>query len=334
MGRTGITLTRFIIETQAGYPAATGEFSALLAQIGLAGKLIAHDLRRAGLINILGTTGETNVQGEAVKKLDAIANETFVKVFQYSGLVCALASEEMEKPVQLPENWPHGKYMLLFDPLDGSSNTDVNMPLGAIFSILRYEGKGGLPSAQELVRKGTEQIAAGYLMYGSSTMLVFTSGRGVNGFTLDPGIGEYLLSHENIRMPARGTVYAVNEGNYHKWPAGTRRYIDFLKESDKATGRPYSLRYSGCLAADVHRMLLGGGIYLYPGETDKPEGKLRLLYEANPLAMVVEQAGGRASTGTMRILEVEPKAVHQRVPLLIGSAEDVSLAEAFISGAR
>ena len=245
MGRSGITLTRFIIETQAGYPAATGEFSALLAQIGLAGKLIAHDLRRAGLINILGNTGGTNVQGETVKKLDAIANETFVKVFQYSGLVCALASEEMEKPVQLPENWPHGKYMLLFDPLDGSSNTDVNMPLGAIFSILRYEGKGGLPSAPELVRKGTEQVAAGYLMYGSSTMLVFTSGKGVNGFTLDPGIGEYLLSHENIRMPARGNVYAVNEGNYHKWPAGTRRYVDYLKESDKATGRPYSSRYSG-----------------------------------------------------------------------------------------
>ncbi len=334
MARIGTTLTRFIIETQAGYPAATGEFSALLAQIGLAGKMVANDLRRAGLINILGMTGETNVQGEAVKKLDAIANETFVKVFQYSGLVCALASEEMEKPVKLPENWPLGKYMLLFDPLDGSSNTDVNMPLGAIFSVLRYEGKGGLPADAELVRKGTEQVAAGYLMYGSSTMLVFTSGKGVNGFTLDPGIGEYLLTHENIRMPAKGKVYAANEGNYHKWPAGTQRYVDHLKQSDKATGRPYSSRYSGCLAADVHRILLGGGIYLYPGETDKPEGKLRLLYEANPLAMVVEQAGGKAGTGTMRILDVEPKVLHQRVPLLIGSADDVSLAEAFIQGKK
>ena len=236
MGRSGITLTRFIIETQAGYPAATGEFSALLAQIGLAGKLIAHDLRRAALINILGTTGGTNVQGEAVKKLDAIANETFVKVFQYSGLVCALASEEMEKPVQLPENWPHGKYMLLFDPLDGSSNTDVNMPLGAIFSILRYEGKGGLPSAPELVRKGTEQVAAGYLMYGSSTMLVFTSGQGVNGFTLDPGIGEYLLSHENIRMPARGKVYAVNEGNIRVWITNDAARIPVLMKSKVLIG--------------------------------------------------------------------------------------------------
>src|SRR5712692_10544609 len=262
MGRTGITLTRFIIETRAGDPAATGEFSALLAHIGLAGKMIARDLRRAGLIDITGTTGETNIQGEAVKKLDAIANETLINVFRHSGLVCALASEEMERPLYLSENWPHGRYMLLFDPLDGSSNTDVNMPLGAIFSILRYEGKAGLPSAPELIRKGTEQVAAGYLMYGSSTMLVFTSGRGVNGFTLHPGIGEYLLSHENIRMPARGKFYAVNEGNYHKWPAGTRRYVDYLKESDKATGRPYSSRYSGCLAADVHRMLLGGGIYL------------------------------------------------------------------------
>src|SRR3989454_2932631 len=202
MGRTGTTLTRFIIETRAGDPAATGEFSALLAQIGLAGKLIAHDLRRAGLINILGATGATNVQGEAVQKLDECASATFIKVCQDSGLVCALASEEMERPLQLPENWPRGKYMLLFDPLDGSSNTDINMPLGAIFSILRYEGKGGLPSAADIVRKGTEQVAAGYLMYGSSTMLVFTSGQGVNGFTLHPGIGEYLLSHENIRMPA------------------------------------------------------------------------------------------------------------------------------------
>ena len=334
MARIGTTLTRFIIETQAGYPAARGEFSALLAQIGLAGKMIANDLRRAGLINILGLTGATNVQGEAVKKLDEIANETFIKVFQYSGLVCALASEEMEKPVQLPENWPHGKYMLLFDPLDGSSNADVNMPMGTIFSVLRYNGDGGLPSDSELVRKGTEQVAAGYLMYGSSTMLVFTSGKGVNGFTLDPGIGEYLLTHENIRLPARGRVYAVNEGNYHKWPAGTRRYVDHLKEFDKATGRPYAGRYSGCLAADVHRILLGGGIYLYPGETDKPEGKLRLLYEGSPLAMVVEQAGGKASTGTQRILDVEPKALHQRVPLLIGSADDVSQAEAFIQGKR
>lgn len=334
MGPFPITLTRHIIEKQAAHPGATGEFSALMVQIGLVGKMIAHDLRRAGLINILGATGETNIQGEAVKKLDGIANETFLKVFQYSELVCAVASEEMEKPVHLPENCPRGKYMLLFDPLDGSSNTDVNMPLGSIFSVLRYEEKAGLPSEAELIRRGTEQVAAGYLIYGSSTMLVFTAGQGVHGFTLDPGVGEYLLSHENIRILAKGKVYAVNEGNSHKWPAGTRQFVEYLKTPDKATGRPYSTRYSGCLVADVHRMLLEGGIYLYPGETAKPEGKLRLLYEANPLAMVVEQAGGRASTGTMRILEVEPKGLHQRVPLLIGSPEDVGMAEAFIQGKR
>lgn len=326
-----ITLTRHIIQSQATHPGATGEFSSLMAQIGLVGKMIANDLRRAGLINILGTTGETNVQGETVKKLDEISNEAFLKVFQYSGLVCALASEEMEKPVQLPENWPTGKYMLLFDPLDGSSNTDVNMPLGTIFSILKHEGKKA-PSESELIRKGTQQVAAGYVLYGSSTMLVFTAGRGVHGFTLDPGIGEYYLSHENIQIPARGRVYATNEGNTQKWPDGTRKFLEHLKTKDKQTGRPYSARYSGCLVADVHRVLLGGGLYLYPAEVDKPEGKLRLLYEANPLAMVMEQAGGKASTGTMRILDVEPKSLHQRVPLLIGSKEDVALAENFIQG--
>lgn len=329
-----VTLTRYILKEQSTHPEATGEFSALMAQIGLAGKMIAHDLRRAGLINILGVTGSTNVQGEVVKKLDELANETFVKVFQYSGLVCALASEEMEKPHLLPENWPRGKYMLLFDPLDGSSNTDVNMPLGTIFSVLRYSGKDRLPSEADLVRKGTDQVAAGYLLYGSSTMLVFTVGQGVHGFTLDPGVGEYVLSHENLKVPARGKTYATNEGHLLKWPPGTRRYVDHLKAQDQATGRPYLSRYSACLAGDVHRILVGGGIYLYPGETDKPEGKLRLLYEANPLAMVVEQAGGRASTGTMRILDVEPKALHQRVPLIIGSSGDVCLAEEFIQGRR
>lgn len=328
-----ITLTRHIIQSQAAHPGATGEFSALMAQIGLVGKMIAHDLRRAGLINVLGTTGATNVQGETVKRLDEIANDAFIKVFQRSGLVCALASEEMDKPVQLPENWPAGKYMLLFDPLDGSSNTDVNMPLGTIVSVLRHEGKG-LPSESELVHKGTKQVAAGYLMYGSSTMLVFTAGRGVHGFTLDPGVGEYYLSHENIRIPSKGSVYATNEGNAQKWPDGIRKFVEYLKARDKATGRPYTARYSGCLVADVHRVLLGGGLYLYPAETDKPEGKLRLLYEANPLAMIVEQAGGKASTGAQRILDVEARAVHQRVPLIIGSKDDVALAEEFMQGKR
>ncbi|MCS6327329.1 MAG: class 1 fructose-bisphosphatase [Nitrospira sp.] len=332
MAKFPVTLSRFIIEQQTAYPEATGEFSVLLTQIGLVGKLIAHDLRRAGLIDVLGTTGETNVQGEVVKRLDMIANDTFLRVFEHSGLVCVLASEEMEKPIQLPQHWPKGKYMLLFDPLDGSSNTDVNMPLGAIFSILKHDGRGRLPAEAELFRKGTEQVAAGYLLFGSSTMLVFSVGQRVHGFTLDPSIGEYLLSHENIRIPKKGKVYAANEGNYHRWLPGTQKYVDALKVNDKAAGRPYSARYSGCLVADVHRILLGGGMYLYPGEIDKPEGKLRLLYEANPMAMVVEHAGGKASTGTERILDLEPKALHQRVPLIIGSAEDVEQAEASIQG--
>jgi fructose-1,6-bisphosphatase I len=331
MAKFPVNLSRFIIEQQAGHPAATGEFSMLLTQIGMVGKLISRDLRRAGLINILGTTGETNVQGETVKKLDQIANETFLRAFEHSGLVSMLASEEMEKAMPLSQHWPRGKYMLLFDPLDGSSNTDVNMPLGAIFSVLKHDGKTP-PVEDQLLRKGTEQVAAGYLLYGASTMLVFTVGQGLHGFTLEPSIGEYLLSHEGMRMPVKGNVYAVNEGNYHKWPAGTQQYLDRLKMTDKAAGRPYSGRYSGCLVADVHRMLLSGGIYLYPGEKDRPEGKLRLLYEANPLAMVVEQAGGKASTGTARILDVQPTALHQRTPLLIGSAEDVSEAEACIQG--
>ncbi|MCS6298074.1 MAG: class 1 fructose-bisphosphatase [Nitrospira sp.] len=328
MAKFPITLSRFIIEQQAAHPEATGEFSVLLTQIGLVGKMIAHDLRRAGLNKILGITGETNVQGEIVKKLDQIANDTFVRVFEHSGLVCVLASEEMEKPLKMVHEG--AKYMLLVDPLDGSSNTDVNMPLGAIFSIRR--AKTGQSVEDELLQKGTEQIAAGYVLYGASTMLVFTLGQGVHGFTLEPSIGEYLLSNENIRIPAKGKVYSVNEGNYHRWPSGTQRYLDHVKMQDKPTGRPYSGRYSGCLVADVHRILLGGGIYLYPGEKDKPEGKLRLMYEGNPLAMVVEQAGGSATTGTMRILDVEPKALHQRIPLIIGSAEDVSLAEAYMQG--
>lgn len=326
-----LTLTRFILQRQVAHPGATGEFSALMTQIGVVGKMIARDLRRAGLLDILGATGHTNVQGEAVKKLDEIANETFVRVFQHSGLVCALASEEMEKPLSMPENWPQGKYILIFDPMDGSSNTDVNMPLGSIFSVLRQDEKSGLPGEAALLRPGTAQVAAGYLMYGSSTILVYTSGHGVHGFTLDAEVGEFLLSHENMTMPNRGAVYAANEGNYYKWPQSVRRFIEYVRAEDQTTGRPYAARYSGCLAADVHRLLIDGGIYLYPAELGKPEGKLRLLYEANPLALVVEQAGGRASTGTQRILAMQPESLHQRVPLYIGSRDDVDMVEQMMS---
>jgi fructose-1,6-bisphosphatase I len=329
-----LTLSRFILRQQAAYPGATGEFSTILTQIGLVGKVIAQDLRRAALINVLGSTSSTNVQGEVVKKLDEIANETFVRAFHGGGLVCALASEEMEHSVVLPENQRTGRYMLLFDPLDGSSNADVNMPLGSIFSVLKWQDQGRLPTDEDLLQKGVKQVAAGYLLFGSSTMLVYTTGQGVHGFTLEPAIGEYLLSHETMHIPAQGAIYAANEGNYHKWTKGMQQYVDHLKVKDKATGRPYSGRYSGCLVADVHRVLLAGGIYLYPAEVDKPEGKLRLMYEANPLAWVVEQAGGKANTGTERILDVEPKKLHQRVPLIIGSMNDVREAEDFIQNRR
>jgi fructose-1,6-bisphosphatase I len=333
MAQPPLTIEQFLVENQAASSGEADALTALFSAIGLVGKSLARDLRVAGLLNILGTTGETNVQGETVKKLDEIANETFVRTLQQGGVACALASEEMEKPVMISRQGRRSPYMVLFDPLDGSSNTDVNLPLGSIFSIVAAPKSEQLPVEGDLLQKGTEQVAAGYLLFGPSTMLVFTTRQGVHGFTLDPSVGEYLLSHEAIKMPARGKVYAINEGNYHKWPAGTRQYIDSLKKQDKATGRPYSGRYSGCLVGDVHRILLGGGIYLYPGEIEKPEGKLRLLYEANPMALVVEQAGGRASTGLKRILDVEPKKLHQRVPLIIGSRDDVAEAETSIQSA-
>ena len=333
MAQQALTLAQSLSLNQPAFPGGASALTGLLSQIGLVGKYLAHDLRRAALLDILGTTGTVNVQGEAVKKLDEIANETFVRLLQQNGQICALASEEIEKPIILPRSGAQASYIVLFDPLDGSSNTDVNMPLGSIFSIVMNQRPDDGLRDSDLVQKGTEQVAAGYLLFGTSTMLVFTAGQGVQGFTLDPESGEYLLSHKAITMPARGKVYAANEGNYHKWPRGTQQYFDYLKVKDQATGRPYSGRYSGCLVADVHRILLGGGgIYLYPGELDKPEGKLRLLYEANPLAWVVEQAGGRASTGTMRILDVEAKQLHQRVPLIIGSVDDVLDAERHFQG--
>ena len=327
-----LTVGQFLLTGQPSSSGNSSELVPLFSAIELVGKSLARDLRLAGLLNILGTTGETNVQGETVKKLDEIANETFVKVLQRGGVACALASEEMEKPVMISSQGQPAPYLVLFDPLDGSTNTDVNMPLGSIFSILSTRRVGHQPVESDLLQKGTEQLASGYILYGPSTMLVFTTGKGAHGFTLDPSVGEFLLSDETIKMPARGKVYAVNEGNYNKWSVGTKAYIDSLKKSDKRTGRPYSGRYSGCLVADVHRLLHTGGIYLYPGEIDKPEGKLRLLYEANPLAAVVEQAGGGASSGTQRVLAIEPKQLHQRVPLFIGSREDVAEAETFLQG--
>ncbi len=327
----GITLTRFIIERQAQHPGATGEFSTLLSQIATAAKVIANEMRRAGLVDILGLTGEINVQGEAVRKLDEFANSVFLSVMEYSQLVCEIVSEEMEEAVRLSQSCRGRKYSLFLDPLDGSSNIDINGTVGTIFTIHRRRDEMMDETPEEdLLQRGSAQIAAGYVMYGPSTILVYTTGDGVHGFTLDPGIGEFILSHENIRMPVRGKTYAINVGYRATWFSWTHRFIEYLSEMDAATGRPYSLRYVGSLVADFHRILLQGGVYIYPDDERNPDGKLRLLYECAPLAFVAEQAGGRASTGTQRVLDIRPTQLHQRSPLIIGSTGDVALAERFV----
>jgi fructose-1,6-bisphosphatase I len=335
-----MTLTRHLLHEQPLHSSVTRELSTILGQLALAGKLIRRDLTVAGLIDVLGTTGDTNVQGETVQKLDQRANDTFVRAFEdHGGLVKALVSEEMEKPWEVGggalESRQHGNYVLFLDPLDGSSNLDANLTVGSIFSIHRLPTFDHADLRTELLRRGTDQVAAGYMLYGPSTILVYTAGAGVHQFTLDPGIGEFVLSASRMKMPPRGKVYSANEGNYPRWPRGVQRFIDYLRERDPDTGRPYSSRYSGCLVADVHRFLNGGGgVYLYPGEANKPEGKLRLMYEGAPLAFILEQAGGAASTGTQRIADILPTTIHQRVPLIIGSREEVALAEEFIQNRR
>ncbi len=326
-----MTLTRFIMERQELHSEATGEFSMLLAQIGMAAKMVSNQIRRAGLVDILGVTGDTNVQGETVKKLDEYANNVFLDVMEYSKLVCEIVSEEIEGVARLSRSCKGRKYSLLVDPLDGSSNIDINGAVGTIFSIHhRHDETLDLIPDEDLLQKGSEQVAAGYVMYGPSTILVYTTGEGVHGFTLDPGVGEFVLSHENIQMPAQGKTYAINIGNRSQWHHSIRQYVDYLCEADPESERPYSLRYVGALVADFHRILLEGGIYMYPGDREKSDGKLRLLYECAPLAMLAEQAGGNASSGTESILEIQPTDIHQRSPLFIGSREDVSLAEKFI----
>jgi len=324
MEKRGLTLSDHFMIQQQAHPSMPGKLSALLSHIGLAAKMIAKKLAEAGLDNILGQTGEINVQGEEVKKLDRFTNDAFIRTFEYSGLVSTLISEEMEKPLHLTEYSREDKHILMIDPLDGSS----------IFSFYRKIEDSRQDASEALLRKGSEQIAAGYVLYGPSTMLVYTCGEGVYGFTLHPGIGEFLLSHENIKIPAKGKTYSVNEGNYNRWQPTVQQFVDYLREEDRQTGRPYSARYVGALVADFHRTILEGGIYLYPGNREKPEGKLRLLYEASPLAFVAEQAGGRASTGNQRILDIQPQKIHQRVPLFIGSLQDVALAEEFVQARK
>ncbi|MDQ7065168.1 MAG: class 1 fructose-bisphosphatase [candidate division KSB1 bacterium] len=327
-----VTIERHIIEQQKEYPQATGEFSALLYDIAFAAKLIAREVNKAGLVDILGFTGEENVQGEQVAKLDEFANDIIFKALDHTGRLCCMASEEVKDIIHIPKQFKCGKYVLLYDPLDGSSNIDANVSIGTIFSIHRKISSGERGTLEDCLQPGYKQVAAGYVIYGSSTMLVYTAGNGVFGFTLDPSVGEFLLSHNHIQIPKKGRIYSVNEGNYFKWDENVRRYIDYVKTPDKATGRPYKSRYIGSLVADFHRNLLYGGIFLYPADQSNPNGKLRLLYEANPLAFIVEQAGGYASDGRQRILDIVPTELHQRTPLYIGSYEDVKQVEAFLQG--
>jgi fructose-1,6-bisphosphatase I len=329
MSQESQTLSRFIMEQERHHPEATGELSALLSQLGLAAKVIHREVSKAGLVDILGYTGHTNVQGEEVKKLDIFANDTLKAMFEGSGLLCAMASEEEEDIIPIPEGSPLGNYTLAFDPLDGSSNIEANINIGTIFSIHRRTSEGGQGKPEDFLQPGHRQVCAGYILFGTSTMLVYTTGSGVHGFTLDPSIGEFLLSHRNLRMPDQGKIYSINEGNTCRWFPGTRAYIDHLKTEDKNAGLPYKARYIGSLVADFHRTLLYGGIFLYPGDRSAPQGKLRLLYEAAPLAMVAQQAGGHASTGHKAILDLEAEGLHQRVPLIIGSRMDVEEAERF-----
>jgi fructose-1,6-bisphosphatase I len=327
-----INLDRFILEREQAHPGATGELSMLLMRFGVAGKRIARELAVAGLRETHGSAGSSNVQGEEQKKLDVIANEILLETFDYGGLVVLAASEELEVPYLYERNERDGRYAVLFDPMDGSSNIDVNGTLGTIFSI-RTREEGG---EKDLLHPGRQQVVAGYILFGPAVLLVYTEGEAVHLFTLDPSIGEFLLTEEALRMPERGRCYAVNEGRSRGWAPEVRAFVEYLKESDPATGRPYSTRYSASLVGDVHRILLEGGIYLYPADTSKngkPQGKLRLLYECAPLALIVEKAGGAATTGTEDVLDVVPESLHARIPLAIGSRTEVELYEKFVRGA-
>jgi fructose-1,6-bisphosphatase I len=323
-----VTIERFIIEQERMFPEATGELSGILYDMALAGKMIANKVRSAGLADILGATSDVNVQGEVQQKLDVIANEIIVKAFDHGGRLCAMASEEEPDIIHIPEGFRSGKYVLLFDPLDGSSNIDVNVPVGTIFSVFRKITRGTRGEMEDLLQPGRRQVAAGYILYGSSTMMVYTTGQGAHGFTLDPSIGEFLLSHPNIRIPTRARYLSVNDAYEQDWPEPTRALMRRYRGMD-GQRKALNVRYVGSLVADFHRNLLGGGVFCYPANEKSPRGKLRLLYEANPLAFIAEQAGGSATDGYGSILDVDPTELHQRTPLYIGSKAEVELVNEF-----
>ena len=327
------TLNDFIILKQKDFPYAKGELSSLLHHIGTAAKMVNKKISKAGLVDIVGLSGDINIQGESQQKLDVYADEVFIGALLSSGECCGIATEENQNEIvfsdPLAEN---GKYVICIDPLDGSSNIDYNVSVGSIFSIYRrITPRGEKVKNEDFLQEGSKQVAAGYIIYGSSTMLVYSTGFGVNGFTLDPSIGEFCLSHPDIKTPEDGHIYSVNEGNYMLMPQGVKNYIKYCKEEDDKSGRPYASRYIGSLVSDIHRNLLKGGVFLYPGNTNMSGGKLRLVYECNPIAFIVEQAGGVASNGEQRILEIPPSSLHQRSPLYAGSKNMVSKIESFLA---
>lgn len=325
--RNPITLSRWILAQQKTHPEATGDFSILLTSIQLACKVISHACSKAGIFNLYGLDGSTNTTGDAVKKLDVFSNDSFVSSLSYSGRVSVMVSEEIESPIILSDT-THGKYFVAFDPLDGSSNIDANVSVGTIFGIWKQHGP--CKTVEELLQPGKELLGAGYAMYGAATILVLSIGKGVHGFTLDPALGEFIYTHKDMQVPTKGTIYSINEGNSGTWDEPTRRFVDMCKNPEKGQ-KSKSLRYVGSMVADVHRTLLYGGIFMYPSDVKNPDGKLRLLYEGNPMAYLMEMAGGAATTGTKRILDIVPRNIHQKTPVFMGSRDDVKLIEELYS---
>ena len=325
-----VTIDRFIIEQERLYPSASGDLSSILYDLVVAAKMISNKVRSAGLADIIGAVGTENVQGEVQQKLDLFANDTIVKAMDHGGRLCAMASEEEADIIPIPQGFKTGKYLLLFDPLDGSSNIDVNVPVGTIFSVLKKEGEPGRGTTRDMLQPGYKQVAAGYVIYGSSTMLVYTTGQGAHGFTLDPSIGEFLLSHPNIKTPEHGKYLSVNDSYEQHWDEPVRALMRRYRGLD-GRREAMNVRYVGSMVADFHRNLLGGGLFAYPANAKSPKGKLRLLYECNPLAFICEQAGGGATDGHVRILDVQPTELHQRTPVFLGSRGDVAIAQEMLA---
>jgi fructose-1,6-bisphosphatase I len=326
-----VTLSQFVLAEERRHPGASGEFTGIITDIAIACKIINREVVRAGLTELLGGAGTTNVHGEKVQRLDHFAHDIIHRALAHTGQLAVCASEEAEDVIPTPEGGVPGKYVVNFDPLDGSSNIDANINIGTIFSILPRATVRGPGTVEDCLQPGVRQVAAGYVLYGSSTMLVYTTGEGVHGFTFEPSIGEFLLSHPDIKTPARGRIYSVNEGNAGRWSPGVKRFVNWMKEDAPEDGRPYRARYIGSLVADFHRNLLYGGIFMYPADARSPRGKLRVLYESSPLAFVAERAGGAATDGRRRVMEIVPTALHERTPLFIGSREDVERCGEFLA---